>query len=165
MSEPTGIQRVWAWVRSPAARRWLALLTVAVGTAALSMEYAPQSTAKLKVGDVADRSVKAHASFPFKDWEATLSRQRKAEAGVPPVFDFDATLAGRVNTRLAGAFETARLRHAEALAKEPAGVSPDVLEGIGKDFLTLLDLSLGEGALRRERPIRSPLPRRPDDAR
>ncbi len=127
MSESTGPQRVWSWLRSPAARRWLALLTVSIGTAALSMEYRPQSTDDFKVGDVADRSVKANNSFPLTDWEATLSRQRKAEASVLPVYDFDATLAARVNTRIGGAFETARLRHSEALAKDPAGVPPEVL--------------------------------------
>jgi putative nucleotidyltransferase with HDIG domain len=149
MTKSSGLQRVWSWVRSPSARRWLALITVSLGTAALLMKYAPQSTADLGVGDVADRSVKAHSGFPFKDWEATLGRQRKAEAGVQPVFDFDATLAARINARLDGAFETGRIRHAEALAKDPAGVSPEVLAGISADFVTLLDFSLGPGALRR----------------
>ena len=143
------IARTWAWLRSPSARRWLALLTVSLGVAALSMEYAPQTSDVLKVGDVAERSVKAHSSYPFKDWEATLARQRKAEAGVQPVFDFDATWVGRLNTRVDSAFDTARQRHAEALLLSPEGLSPEALAAISVDFGKLLDLSLGEPALRR----------------
>ncbi len=50
---------------------------------------------------------------------------------------------------LASAHSGRGRRHAEALAKDPAGVSPEVLAGISADFVTLLDFSLGPGALRR----------------
>ena len=118
MTEAASPLRIWSWLRSPSARRLLALVTVAFGTAALSMEYTPQTGDDLKVGDVAGKSVRASSTFPFKDWEATLARQRKAEAEVQPVFDFDATLVSRLNSRISGAFETARLRQAEALDVE-----------------------------------------------
>ncbi len=149
MTEAASPLRIWSWLRSPSARRLLALVTVAFGTAALSMEYTPQTGDDLKVGDVAGKSVRASSTFPFKDWEATLARQRKAEAEVQPVFDFDATLVSRLNSRISGAFETARLRQAEALGKDPAGVPPDVLAGISVDFTKLLGLSLGEAAIQR----------------
>jgi len=153
VSETSSLARIWSWLRSPAARRVMALLVVALGTAGLSMDYAPKTTSNLQVGDVADRTIRASSTFAFKDWEATMARQRKAEALVQPIFDFDATLASRVNAHIDGAFETSRQRYAEALAKVSAetAVSEEELAAINRDFQKLLDLSLGEAALKRIR--------------
>jgi cyclic-di-AMP phosphodiesterase PgpH len=143
--------RWFSGLRGDIARRLFALLVLALGTGAFVVEYAGTPIDDLTVGSVADRSVRASASFPFVDWEATLERQRTAEARVQPVFDFDTTLSGRVQTRIADAFDTARHRLVEADAN--AGDRPpeetDWLVEIRSDFLKILDISLDPETLGR----------------
>jgi putative nucleotidyltransferase with HDIG domain len=144
MSGPIG--RFWNWFRSAGARRLLALVTVTIGVAVLAGQWSRLPSEDLQVGDVAQRTVRASASFPFVDWESTLERQREAEAQVQPVFDFDATLASRVEARVSGAFETARQRLTEATAAASASgreaLSDEESAAISTDFLKLLGLSL-----------------------
>jgi putative nucleotidyltransferase with HDIG domain len=138
---------LWARIRGAGARRLLVLLTVTLGSALLMGQWSRLPSESLQVGDVAQRTVRAPVSFPFVDWDATLERQREAEAQVQPVFDFDATLSARVQSRMAGAFETARHRLVEARASAHAdgreAISDDERAAISTDFLKLLDLSLG----------------------
>lgn len=138
-------------LRGDIARRLFALLVLALGTGAFVVEYAGTPIDDLIVGSVADRSVRATASFPFVDWEATLERQRAAESRVQPVFDFDTTLSGRIQTRIADAFDTARhrLAEADATAADRPPEETDWLVEIRSDFLKVLDLSLDPETLQR----------------
>jgi len=145
---------VGGWIsglRGDIARRLFALLVLALGTGAFVVEYAGTPIDDLIVGSVADRSVRATASFPFVDWEATLERQRAAESRVQPVFDFDTTLSGRIQTRIADAFDTARhrLAEADATAADRPPEETDWLVEIRSDFLKVLDLSLDPETLQR----------------
>ena len=127
------------------ARRLFALLVLSLGTGALVGEYAGEPVTNLKVGGVADRSVRATANFPFVDREATQERQRAAAALVKPVFDFDTTLGARTQARIEDSFEMARNRLGLALD----GPSPEMEASVRVDFLKMLDLSLDADALQR----------------
>jgi len=138
------LSRFLSTLRGDITRRFFALLVLSLGTGAFVVEYAGTPIDDLMVGGVADRSVRATASFPFVDWEETLDRQRAAEARVQPVFDFDTTLPGRVETRISDAFETARhrLKEYEVVSTGRPGAADDLLAEIRSDFQKILDLSL-----------------------
>lgn len=129
-------------------RRVLALLMLAVGTALLVMDYVRVPTRDFQVGEVADRDVRATTSFKYVDWSSTLEQQRRAEASVNPVYDFDATLASRMQARLTAAFEQARRRHDEAvLGARAAGRSDLTAEeqsALARDFLRDIELPVSE---------------------
>ncbi|MCB9779402.1 MAG: HDIG domain-containing protein [Alphaproteobacteria bacterium] len=134
-------------------RRLLALLALAVGTSLLVVDYARVPTRTFQVGDVADRDIRASTAYSYVDWASTQKAQRQAEAAVAPVFDFDATLAGRLQARVHGAFEEARQAHAELLmsarAEGRAELSEAELAGIARDFLKALELSLAQDDVQR----------------
>jgi membrane-associated HD superfamily phosphohydrolase len=128
-------------------RRVFALLVTALGTGAFAVEYVRLPIENLKVGDVAERSIRATGTFPFVDWNATLDRQRVAEARVQPVFDFDSTLATRIRSRVEEAFDVARHRLQEVEAD--GDEASERLTGINRDFLQILDISLDPTTLER----------------
>ena len=140
------ILRLRGALLSPMARRVLALLVLSVGTAIFVVDYVRVPDRGLEVGEVALRDIRAPTTLEYVDWDETLARQREAEAAVPPVFDFDATLASRIQARLSDAFEAARARHGEALmAARAAGrqrLSDEELSRIALDFIKLLELPL-----------------------
>ena len=151
MSENKPLTRALAALRGATARRFFALLVLSLGTGAFVVEYAATPIDDLAVGSVADRSVRATASFPFVDWEETLERQRAAEARVQPVFDFDTTLPNRVKARVSDAFETARHRFHEAEQVQtgrPSSTDERMAE-IRSDFQKILDLSLNPETVNR----------------
>ena len=145
MSEPNTTLRLVAALKSDLARRLLALLVLALGTGALVGEYAGEPVTNLKVGGVAERSVRATANFPFIDREATQERQRAAAALVKPVFDFDTTLGARTQARIQDSFEMARNR----LSSELDATSTETDASIRADFEKMLDLVLSADALER----------------
>ena len=142
MSEPNTTLRLVAALKSDLARRLLALLVLALGTGALVGEYAGEPVTNLKVGGVAERSVRATANFPFIDREATQERQRAAAALVKPVFDFDTTLGARTQARIQDSFEMARNR----LSSELDATSTETDASIRADFEKMLDLVLSADA-------------------
>jgi putative nucleotidyltransferase with HDIG domain len=142
--------RLGASFRGALFRRLLSLVVASLGAGALVAEYVRVPIEALVVGDVAERPLRASSTFPFVDWNATLERQRKAEAQVEPVWDFDATLSGRMTSRISGAFEAARDRMTEAqVANRRARVDDETRAAISVDFLHLLDLSLDPQDLER----------------
>ncbi len=132
-------------------RRFFALLVLSLGTGAFVVEYAATPIDDLTVGSVADRSVRATASFPFVDWEETLDRQRAAEARVQPVFDFDTTLPSRIEARISDAFETARhrLEESDLSTTGRPGAEQDRTAEIRSDFQKVLDLALDAETMQR----------------
>jgi len=127
-------------LRSDGFRRWFALIVLALGTGAFVGEFDREPVGELKIGSVAEHSIRASANFPFVDWEATLERQRSAEARIKPVYDFDTTLSGRTRARIQESFEMARHRVAVAAA---APEDSD-LSTLKADFLEILGLSLDD---------------------
>ena len=142
MTDKGPLSRGLAVLRGDVARRFFALIVLSLGTGAFVVEYAATPIDDLRVGSVADRSVRATASFPFVDWEETLERQRAAEARVQPVFDFDTTLPNRVEARISDAFDTARhrLSEAEQATTGRPESTEDRLAQIRSDFQKILDL-------------------------
>lgn len=138
---------------APASRRLFALLMLSLGTALLVVDYVRVPTRDFQVGEVADRDVRATTSFKYVDWSSTLEQQRRAEAAVPPVYDFDVTLAARLQGRVQSAFEQARRRHSElslgARARGQAELSEEERSSLARDFLRDLELPLGADDLER----------------
>ncbi|MCK6503599.1 HDIG domain-containing protein [Myxococcota bacterium] len=140
------LQRLADRLTSGPARRVLALLALAVGSALLVVDYVRVPSREFQVGEVADRDVRATTAFSYVDWASTLESQRKAEAAVPPVYDFDATLAARLQGRIGLAFEQARRAWGERLlaakATGRADVTEEELSAIAHDFLKALELGI-----------------------
>jgi len=140
------LERLRALLATSAARRLVALLVMAIGTAVLIVDYVRVPVRDFQVGEIADHDIRATADFKYTDWESTLQAQRAAEAAVPPVYDFDATLASRLQARIHSAFELARRRYAQELMDARAAgqedVSDEVLASVAADFLKALELSL-----------------------
>ena len=151
MSERGIIDRWLSVLRGDVFRRFFALLVLSLGTGAFVVEYAGTPIDDLTVGSVADRSVRATASFPFVDWEETLDRQRAAEARVQPVFDFDTTLPSRMEARISDAFETARhrLEGVDLATTGRPGAEQDRTAEIRADFQKVLDLVLDAETMQR----------------
>ncbi|RJQ59363.1 MAG: HDIG domain-containing protein [Desulfobacteraceae bacterium] len=61
-----------------------------------------------KIGDVADRDIKAPKDFMVEDKEATEESQRRAAEGVLTVYDHDAALSSKLNQRVSQAFTELR---------------------------------------------------------
>ena len=145
MKGDSRLQRLRAALQLPAVRRGLALVLLSVGAALLVIKPVRLPSRDFLVGEVADRDVRATTTFQFVDWDATQGRQRTAEASVPPVFDFDATLAPRLQARVALAFENSRRRQGEevALARSRGSeLAPSVAWEIAATFLKQIELSL-----------------------
>jgi membrane-associated HD superfamily phosphohydrolase len=137
MSNSRPLGRILSGLRSSVSRRLFALVVLSLGSGAFVAEYTRVPVTDLSVGNVATRTIRATSSFPFVDWEATLERQRAAEAREQPVFDFDSTQSGKTRNRVSEAFEMARHRLGNQEA-EDAGA-----EALLKsDFLSALNLSL-----------------------
>lgn len=138
-------------IRSPIARRIIALLVLSVGMSLLVVDYVRVPTSSYAVGEVADRDIRASQSFNYTDWEESLERERRAEESVLPVYDYDATSAGRLQERLRRAFEVARNRHTDATLaarmEEQAAVDEATLNEITRDFHSELELSLSPEVL------------------
>lgn len=134
-------------------RRLLALLMLAIGTALLVIDYVRVPTRDFLAGEVSDRDVRATTSFKYVDWASTLEQQRRAEASVSPVYDFDATLASRLQARLSTAFEQARRRHHEAVlgarASGRAELSEEEQSALARDFLRDIELPVSEEDIQR----------------
>jgi cyclic-di-AMP phosphodiesterase PgpH len=145
-SPPSVLVRVRDALKSDLLRRGLLLVVLAVGTALLVVDYVRVPTESWAVGDVADRDIRATISLELVDWTETLKNQRDAEAAVLPVFDFDATLASRLNSRAAYAFEQARSAYSETLLKarvdERSELTDAELAAIATVFLEQVELAL-----------------------
>lgn len=137
-----GVIRLRDRLSSGPVRRLLALLALALGTSLLVVDYVRVPTRDFQVGEVADRDVRATAAFKYVDWNSTLEAQRRAEAAVAPVYDFDATLSSRLQSRVQEAFEQARRAYSEQLmgaravghvdlsAAEQSAIAQDLLKGL-----------------------------------
>ncbi|MGA7877384.1 MAG: HDIG domain-containing metalloprotein [Desulfoferrobacter sp.] len=62
-----------------------------------------------RLGDVADRNIKAKRDFLIEDEEATFSKREEAVRQAPLVYDLDESVAGDVLSKLQAAFEAMRV--------------------------------------------------------
>ncbi len=140
------LARLRELLATSAVRRVVALLAMAVGTALLIVDYVRVPAREFQVGEVADRDIRATTDFKYVDWSSTMEAQRQAEAAVPPVYDFDATLAARLQGRIHSAFELARRQYSEQLmgarAQGAEQLNDAQLSAIAQSFLKALELSL-----------------------
>ena len=131
----------------------LILLVLSVATGLLVVDLGGVPSRTFAVGDVAERDIRATTSFEFVDWEETAAGERTAEESVRPVFDFDATLATRLNARLSEAFDAARRARSTAQMDARANGRDELTDAeqsaIASEFLRLVELSLDEDDLQR----------------
>ncbi len=109
--------------RASALRRWAVLCVVALCTAVFVVDWGGVPREVLRVGDVAERSVKAPFSFSWTDlasWDAARANGREA---VPPVFTLDTSVALRTVDRVGQAFAAARDAMAAASPREQAAAA------------------------------------------
>lgn len=99
-----------------------------------------------RVGDVANRDIKAPYPFDYEDEAATQAHREEAATAVAPVYEFDAGLASRLRAKVAQAFDVGRRRTSEALLEERKHgrneLAPETVADIGQDFLRQLGISL-----------------------
>ena len=100
------------------------------------MDFVRVPDVNLQEGAVASRDVEAVAGFDFVDDQATAARRQAAGAEIEPVYDFDAQLASRLQTRISNTFEMSRLSWVKAMKDnaataelEDAPAAPDGDEG------------------------------------
>lgn len=140
------LDKARAFFENPGTQRVALLLLLAALSALLVVEVSSAPTRTVTVGDVAERDIRATTSFEYVDWEETEAREAAGVASVLPVFDFDATLASRVNRRLSDAFGVARRQHTEGLMSAQAegrtALTDAELSAIAVSFVRNVELSL-----------------------
>lgn len=82
------------------------------------------SNPSYKLGDVADRNIKAKRDFLIEDEEATFSKREEAVKQAPLVYDFDEGVAKETGARIKAAFDSIRTFLAEE-RQTPAPPPPD----------------------------------------
>ncbi|MEI6092944.1 MAG: hypothetical protein WCQ47_04590, partial [bacterium] len=70
-----------------------------------------------KLGEFADRNIKASQSLEFEDWEATERAVKEAEQHIPPVFDYDPAAYTTTEQHVHEAFKTLRQNPTSPQAK------------------------------------------------
>jgi len=91
--------------------RWIPWMVLTLVTAVAIVLLYPSliiSGANYRLGDVADRDIKAPRDFFIVDQAATENNRQKAAAAVLTVYDFDGELASRLTTRVKKAFDEQR---------------------------------------------------------
>jgi len=96
---------------------------VCAASAVLLVDFVRVPDMNLAEGAVASRDVEAVAGFDFVDDEATAARREAARAEIEPVYDFDAQLATRLQTRISNTFEMSRLSWVKAVKDRAAEAS------------------------------------------
>ncbi len=137
------LMSIW---RRDLVRRLLALVVLSLGSALLVMDVVRVPQRSVQVGEVLDRDIRATANFSYVDEEQSERLREEADDAVLPVFDYNATTVGRLQSRTTEAFEAARSRHADALLTARAagadGLSPEVESELARDFLRDFEVSL-----------------------
>ena len=153
VSPGTALDRMVSTLRSGPVRLGLLLVLLSLGTALLTVDYGRVPTGTWKVGDVAERDIRATSALEIQDTTETIRQQRLAQEGVLKVFDYDATLSARLTGRIGAAFSEARsaleAARLTAAAEERAELTEAELASITAIFLAQLELSLDAADLQR----------------
>ena len=131
-SESTSRSRLRARLADDRVRRWVVLLLVTIASALLVIEFGSAPTREYSVDEVADRDVRAQRSFEYVDLTETNFRRAEAESKVRPVFSYDGSTSGRIQSRLHESFGMARRLRADLLLEAQAD---------GRETLDLAELS------------------------
>ena len=98
--------------------RWLMLLAVLLVFTALLYPGLAVTDLTYRVGDVAERDIKASRDFLIEDRQATEANQRKAAEETLTVYDYDVLLARNLTHNIDQVFRDMRSSLAELEAKE-----------------------------------------------
>ncbi len=107
--------------RETGVRHVLVLLVSALVSALLIVDYTQIPNDTLAVGDVAPRTVKAPFPFKYQDFAERERRQDEAEAGVAPVYVWQADEQRQLTARIDYAFQSMR----ERVAKQQSDAAQD----------------------------------------
>lgn len=98
--------------------RWLMLLVVILVFTALLYPGLVVTDLTYRVGDVAERDIKASRDFLIEDRQATEANQRKAAEQTLTVYDYDVLLSRNLTNTIDQVFRDMRSSLAEREAKE-----------------------------------------------
>ncbi len=119
-SKGKGLPRLWLRTE---AQRWYILLGLSAVVSILLFPSILTPPKGYKLGDVADRDIKASREFLVEDNRLTEKNREEAVKEVPPVYDFDPTGADAVS-RIKKAFETGREFLAQSLSADYTPEAP-----------------------------------------
>ncbi|MEJ2474514.1 MAG: hypothetical protein P8Y74_11585, partial [Desulfobacterales bacterium] len=85
--------------------RWILLPALTVFFLVLLYPHLIVTQPSYKLGDVADRDVKAPQDFFIEDYNATAANRQRAAAEVLTVYDYDSALLPALDARVASAFD------------------------------------------------------------
>ncbi|MSQ02863.1 MAG: HDIG domain-containing protein [Myxococcales bacterium] len=129
------------------ARRVLAMVVFCMAAAALLTERRADLGTSYVEGSVAPRDILAPFAFPFVDETATEERRLAAAAAVLPLFDADADLLRRLQSRVIQAFDMARRRVDAGRQGGRAELSAADRKALVSDFDAALDVALPDDAM------------------
>jgi len=105
--------------------RWVILLGTTILITVLLFPSLWKSTPLYRIGDVAEKNIKSPKSFLIEDKEATEKKREEAALSVLTVYDFDNTVAAKLEARIIKAFEHMNTvlaeRQNEAKSATPGG--------------------------------------------
>jgi len=93
-----------------------------------------------QIGDIASQEVRAPQDFAYEDVAATAAEREKARELTPILYEFDGTLAVRIERKLKDAFATAR----KILAERRVPAKGPLAQGQRSEVLAGLQESLGQ---------------------
>ena len=150
----------------PEAEKWFILIGLSAIISILLFPNIWTRPKSYKLGDVADRDIKASQELLIENNELTEKNRQEAVKEVLAVYDFDPTDTNIVS-RIRDAFSAGRqyLSHArsgtDALKKQPEDQST-ATDGLNQNIFEILELSLDEDII--EALIKSGFPKETEDA-
>lgn len=151
-SAKKGKDKTLIWIR-PEALRWYILLGLSVIIAVLLFPNILTVPRSYKLGDVADRDIKASREFLIENKELTEANREKAMRGALSVYDFDPA-ATDVISRIKEAFQAGRDYLDQFTAASDAGSDAmesrpneqtEALNTFRKQFCEILQIPYNEG--------------------
>lgn len=104
-------------------RKWLLLAALSLVVSVMVSPSFIVENPHYRLGDIADRNVKAKHDFLIEDEEATAKKREEAIRQSPIVYDFDERISRNIIDKLEGSFKT--MREAQiSLESESAPISP-----------------------------------------
>lgn len=126
--------------------RWGLLLVVSLACALLSVDLGGRLDEALEVGQVATTNIETPIRFQWVDEASTRVRQEEAVRSTPVVYDYDATLASRLQGRVSTAFDLGRRWTTEAAlqarSEGRSGTTAEERATIALDFVAHLSVTL-----------------------
>ncbi|MDZ7579839.1 MAG: HDIG domain-containing protein [Deltaproteobacteria bacterium] len=137
--------------------RWVLLLALTLFFVLLLHPHLIVTQPSYKLGDVAERNIKAPQDFFIEDYSATEANRRRATEDILTVYDHDTALLPTLNARVAGAFDDFQAEMTEAVAPGRPALSregPDNPPGNNQiwqhkeDFARKIGIDIGDEAFK-----------------